>query len=108
MAENKSKRKAAFTKAEEAVIRDGYLEFKEIVDAPLSSKVTKRMKDEVWATLADRCNADMMGGDLRSPQDCNRKLRNMKNVLKEKVTNKKKSAKKTGGGPAVFEVRPIL
>ena len=73
------KRKAPFSKSEESIIRDGFIEFKDIIEAPLSSKITKRMKDEVWPKLAKRCND--AGTEVRTGAEVNKKFRNMKSTV---------------------------
>jgi hypothetical protein len=95
-------RKAAFSKSEEAIIRDGFIEFKDTIEAPLSAKVTKRMKDNVWKELAERCNS--VGVEDRTAAEVNKKFKNMKSALKEKIAAEKKSAKQTGGGMPLREV----
>ena len=42
----------------ETIIRDGYVEFKHVIEAPLSAKVTKSIKDDVWTTITNRVNAE--------------------------------------------------
>ena len=101
-------RKPAFTKAEESIICDGYLEFKSTIDTALSSRVTKRMKDDVWKTNAQRCNSCPLRGGLRTASECNKKFRNIKSTLKEKVNKEKKSVHQTGGGPPANEVSKTI
>ena len=92
------KRKAAFSKREETIIRDGYVEFKHVIEAPLSAKVTKSIKDDVWTTITNRVNAEAVGVK-RTPAEINKKLKNMKYVVKDKISKERKSVQKTGGGP---------
>ena len=96
-------RRPTFSKAEEAVIKDGYIEFKDTIEAALSNKVTKKDKDLVWTIITDRLNA--IGPNVqRTLEEVHKKFKNLKQKNKENIAKENKSAIRTGGGPPVHEV----
>ena len=97
-------RKPSFTKVEEAVIQDDYVEFKSTIEAPFSSEITKKLKDNVWQTITDRINGTAMSGTTRTTKEVYKKFKNMKTTLKSKLAAERKSASATGGGPPRKEV----
>lgn len=101
-----SQRKPTFSKLDEAIIKDGYVEFKEIIEAPFSSTVTKSAKDKVWQTITDRLNASSTV--YRSPSEVHKKFKNLKSSMKQKIATEKRSERTTGGGSPVQEVSTTL
>lgn len=101
-----SVRTPAFTKAEEAIIKDGYVEFKDTIDAPFSATITKFSKDLAWSKITERVNGT--GIYNRTHKQVIKKFKNLKNDLKSKMANERRSASTTGGGPPLKEVSIIL
>ncbi|MEL7308273.1 MAG: hypothetical protein AAGK05_10710, partial [Pseudomonadota bacterium] len=59
----------------------------------------------LFVIFAERCNNT--GTEVRTPAEVNKKFRNMKSAVKEKIAAEKKSVKETGGGLPLREVSEI-
>lgn len=90
-------RKPYFTTIEEELIQQLYTEHKKVIDAPFSSKITKKDKDKIWSGIANKVNS--VSSTKRSAIEIRKKLKNMKVSIKKKVSQSNKYYKKTGGGP---------
>lgn len=93
-------RRAPFTKAEDAAMLEIYKNNKETIDSPLCSKVTKCDKDAVWQEIADATCA--LGVEKRTPDECRKRFKNIKQNAKIKAALERNSMLKTGGGEGVF------
>lgn len=96
-------RRPAFSKAEEAILKDSYIEYREVIDGALSNRVTKKDKDMAWEKVKENVNASG-AGVVRSVEEVKKKFKNMKQRLKEKMAIERKSVSQTGGGSPVSEV----
>ena len=96
------KRRPTFSQSEESAIKEGYLDYKEIIEAPFSNGVTKKDKDCAWSKITERVNST--GNCQRTVVEIMKKFKNMKQKVKERVAKENKSACMTGGGPPIYEV----
>lgn len=94
-----SRRAPNFSKLQERIILDMYVEKKDLLDAPLSRKVTKEMKDAEYDRILTAVNA-ADSSYKRSMNGLKEKLKSLKSKLKNKVAAEKKALKRTGGGPS--------
>ena len=81
---------------------DLYVESKDVLDAPLSKKITKEMKEEKYKKVVNAVNA--LDSYRRTPQAVKEKLKSLKSRLKQKVVAEKRESKKTGGGPPELQL----
>ena len=101
------KRAIPFSLEEDALLAECYNEFKDVIDSKLSSKVSAADKARVWSHIGETINAKSPTGTKRSVKDVKTRWKNLKRTTKEKFSEQRKSASRTGGGPPAKQMTPV-